>query len=88
MLSHSCARHYNDIGRNVPDVVLDRIGRTKGKVDGVVMVKCVRDLGLGWVALKGNSFYPSFAAPAPHHADVNTIADHVTYIAERIGKHQ
>ncbi|CAD6569878.1 MAG: hypothetical protein TREMPRED_005494 [Tremellales sp. Tagirdzhanova-0007] len=71
MLSHSCARHYNDIGRNVPDVVLDRIGRSKGKVDGVVMV----------------NFYPSFAAPAPHYADINTIADHVTYIADRIGKH-
>ena len=45
MLSHSCARHYNDIGRNVPDVVLDRIGRSKGKVDGVVMVKYVSFLG-------------------------------------------
>ena len=39
MWSHSCAKHYNNITRNVPDSVLDKIGRRKGKVDGVVMVK-------------------------------------------------
>lgn len=41
ILSHSCARHFNKMNRNVPDNVLDRLGRGKGKVDGVVMVKYV-----------------------------------------------
>lgn len=41
ILSHSCARHFNKMNRNVPDNVLDRLGREKGKVDGVVMVKYV-----------------------------------------------
>jgi hypothetical protein len=31
----------NNISRNVPDNVLDKIGRGHGKVDGVVMVKSV-----------------------------------------------
>lgn len=37
--SHSAVRAYNNISRNVPDYVLDKIGRDRGKVDGVVMVK-------------------------------------------------
>lgn len=44
ILSHSCARHFNKMNRNVPDNVLDRLGREKGKVDGVVMVKYVLQL--------------------------------------------
>lgn len=39
ILSHSCARQLNGMKRNVPDEVLDRLGKDKGKVDGVVMVK-------------------------------------------------
>lgn len=41
ILSHSCARHFNGMKRNVPDEVLDKLGKGKGKgtVDGVVMVK-------------------------------------------------
>lgn len=37
--SHSATRALNNISRNVPDYVLDKIGRDHGKVDGVVMVK-------------------------------------------------
>lgn len=44
ILSHSCARHFNKMNRNVPDNVLDKLGRDKGKVDGVVMVKYVLQL--------------------------------------------
>jgi membrane dipeptidase len=39
ILSHSASRHFNNITRNVPDQVLDKIGRGKHQVDGVVMVK-------------------------------------------------
>jgi len=39
ILSHSASRHFNNISRNVPDEVLDKLGRGKHKVDGVVMVK-------------------------------------------------
>jgi len=39
--SHSATRALNNISRNVPDNVLDKIGRGHGKVDGVVMVKSV-----------------------------------------------
>jgi membrane dipeptidase len=39
IFSHSDARHFNNISRNAPDVVLDKIGKGKGKVDGVVMIK-------------------------------------------------
>ena len=39
ILSHSASRHFNNISRNVPNEVLDKIGRDKHKVDGVVMVK-------------------------------------------------
>ena len=39
MWSHSCSRNFNNISRNVPDEVLDKVGRGRGKVDGVVMVK-------------------------------------------------
>lgn len=39
ILSHSASRHFNNISRNVPDEVLDKIGRGKHKIDGVVMVK-------------------------------------------------
>jgi membrane dipeptidase len=39
ILSHSASRHFNNISRNVPDEVLDKIGRDKHKIDGVVMVK-------------------------------------------------
>lgn len=44
IFSHSDARHFNNISRNAPDVVLDKIGKGKGKVDGVVMVKWVVEL--------------------------------------------
>ena len=89
MLSHSCARHYQDIPRNVPDAVLDKIGRSKGKVDGIVMVKCASAHRCTSFRLtECLSFLPYFATPDPSQADVNTIADHVTYIADRIGKHQ
>lgn len=72
MWSHSSARHFNNISRNVPDHVLRKIGRGKGKVDGVVMV----------------NIYPAFMLPNPEHADVNTVADHVEWIANVIGKEQ
>lgn len=39
MWSHSDVRHYNNLSRNVPDEVLDKIGKGHGRVDGVVMVK-------------------------------------------------
>jgi membrane dipeptidase len=47
ILSHSDVRHYNNLSRNVPDAVLDKIGKGHGRVDGVVMV----------------NFYPTFASP-------------------------
>ncbi|ORY21860.1 microsomal dipeptidase precursor (Dehydropeptidase-I) [Naematelia encephala] len=72
ILSHSCARHLGNISRNVPDKVLDKIGRDKHKIDGVVMV----------------NFFPAFAAPGEEKlVDVKYIADHITYISDRIGKH-
>ncbi len=72
MWSHSSARHYNNISRNVPDFVLKRIGKGKGKVDGVVMI----------------NIYPAFMSPTPETADVKTVADHVEYVAKLIGKQQ
>lgn len=44
--SHSSARHYRDIQRNVPDHVLEKIGTSEGKVDGVIHI----------------NFYPAFSA--------------------------
>lgn len=72
MWSHSSARHFNNISRNVPDHVLRKIGRGHGKVDGVVMV----------------NIYPAFMLPKPSEADVSTVADHVEWIAKQIGKEQ
>jgi membrane dipeptidase len=72
ILSHSDARHFNNISRNVPDEVLRRIGSGKGKNDGVVMV----------------NFYPAFLLPKGQKADVNTVADHIEYIASISGKAQ
>jgi membrane dipeptidase len=72
ILSHSDARHFNNISRNVPDEVLHRIGSGKGKNDGVVMV----------------NFYPAFLLPQGQKADVNTVADHIEYIASISGKAQ
>ncbi|OWZ68185.1 hypothetical protein AYX15_01011, partial [Cryptococcus neoformans] len=70
ILSHSCARHFNKMNRNVPDNVLDRLGRGKGKVDGVVMV----------------NFFPVFASPNPDLVDVAYIADEIEYIANKTSK--
>ncbi|AFR93712.1 membrane dipeptidase [Cryptococcus neoformans var. grubii H99] len=70
ILSHSCARHFNKMNRNVPDNVLDRLGREKGKVDGVVMV----------------NFFPVFASPNPDLVDVAYIADEIEYIANKTSK--
>lgn len=39
ILSHSDSRHFNNLSRNVPDKILEKIGKGKGKTDGVVMVK-------------------------------------------------
>lgn len=39
MWSHSAARHFNNISRNVPDEILSKIGRGKHQLDAVVMVK-------------------------------------------------
>ncbi|KAL7423738.1 hypothetical protein Q5752_001320 [Cryptotrichosporon argae] len=69
ILSHSAARHFNDINRNVPDAVLDKLGRKKHQVDGVVMV----------------NFYPSFASGYPGEVDTAYIADEIEYISKRIG---
>ncbi|KAG7544296.1 hypothetical protein FFLO_03335 [Filobasidium floriforme] len=70
ILSHSDARHFNNISRNVPDEVLRKIGSGKGKNDGVVMV----------------NFYPAFLLPRGQKADVKTVADHIEYIASISGK--
>jgi microsomal dipeptidase-like Zn-dependent dipeptidase len=72
ILSHSDARHFNNISRNVPDEVLRKIGSGKGKNDGVVMV----------------NFYPAFLLPRGQKADVKTVADHIEYIASISGKAQ
>ncbi|WWC88007.1 uncharacterized protein L201_002909 [Kwoniella dendrophila CBS 6074] len=71
MLSHSAARHFNNMTRNVPDNILAKIGRGKHQVDGVVMV----------------NFFPSFASAHPEEVDVKYIADEVEYIVEKTGKH-
>ncbi|KAK4688450.1 membrane dipeptidase, partial [Tremellales sp. Uapishka_1] len=71
MLSHSASRHFNNISRNVPDAVLEKIGRGKHQVDGVVMV----------------NFYPAFVSSTPDKVDVAFIADHIDYIANKTGKH-
>lgn len=39
--SHSDARHFKNLSRNAPDVLFEKLGKGKGKVDGVVMVKYV-----------------------------------------------
>ncbi|KAE8540179.1 hypothetical protein D1P53_004117 [Cryptococcus gattii VGV] len=70
ILSHSCARHFNGMKRNVPDEVLDRLGKGKGKVDGVVMV----------------NFFPVFASPNPDLVDVAYIADEIEYIANKTSR--
>jgi membrane dipeptidase len=70
--SHSSARHFNPISRNVPDNVLKKIGTGKEKVDGVVMV----------------NFYPAFVLPAGEIANTSTIADHVEWIAGVTGREQ
>ncbi|KAK8865714.1 hypothetical protein IAR55_000859 [Kwoniella newhampshirensis] len=71
ILSHSCARHFNEMPRNVPDEVLAKIGRGKHQVDGVVMV----------------NFFPVFASSNPDEVDVAYIADEVEYIAKKTSKH-
>ncbi|WVQ85501.1 hypothetical protein IAT38_007666 [Cryptococcus sp. DSM 104549] len=71
IFSHSCARHFNDWKRNVPDEILAKIGRGKHQVDAVVMV----------------NFFPVFASPNPDEVDVAYIADEVEYIAKKTGKH-
>ncbi|WVO19650.1 uncharacterized protein IAS62_000940 [Cryptococcus decagattii] len=74
ILSHSCARHFNGMKRNVPDEVLDKLGKGKGKekgtVDGVVMV----------------NFFPVFASPNPDLVDVAYIADEIEYIANKTSR--
>jgi len=84
--SHSATRALNNISRNVPDNVLDKIGRGHGKVDGVVMVKSVMFFILRVKA--DSSFYPAFAAPKGEEVGVAKIADHIEHIADRIGRHQ
>ncbi|WVW80347.1 hypothetical protein I302_102327 [Kwoniella bestiolae CBS 10118] len=71
MLSHSAARHFNNMSRNVPDEILAKIGRGKHQVDGVVMV----------------NFFPVFASSKPEEVDVKYIADEIEYIVEKTGKH-
>ncbi|OCF56604.1 membrane dipeptidase [Kwoniella mangroviensis CBS 10435] len=71
MLSHSAARHFNNMSRNVPDNILSKIGRGKNQVDGVVMV----------------NFFPVFASANPDEVDVSYIADEIEYIVEKTGKH-
>ncbi|WWD05538.1 hypothetical protein V865_003617 [Kwoniella europaea PYCC6329] len=71
MLSHSAARHFNNMSRNVPDNILAKIGRGKNQVDGVVMV----------------NFFPVFASAHPDEVDVSYIADEIEYIVEKTGKH-
>ncbi|BEJ18082.1 hypothetical protein CspHIS471_0703590 [Cutaneotrichosporon sp. HIS471] len=71
MLSHSAARHFNNFSRNVPDDVLEMIGRGKGQTDGVVMV----------------NFFPMFASPDPDSVGVAAIADQIDYIVSKAGHH-
>ncbi|OCF32881.1 membrane dipeptidase [Kwoniella heveanensis BCC8398] len=71
MLSHSAARHFNNMSRNVPDEILAKIGRGKHQVDGVIMV----------------NFFPVFASAKPDEVDVAYIADEVEYIVSKTGKH-
>lgn len=70
MFSHSDARHYNNISRNVPDYILDKIGNTRGKNNGVVMV----------------NFFPFFASPTPDKVGIKQIADQIEYIAQKTSK--
>nr|ODO02587.1 membrane dipeptidase [Cryptococcus depauperatus CBS 7855] len=70
ILSHSCARHFNNLSRNVPDEVLDKIGKGKGKNNGVVMV----------------NFFPLFASSTPDDVDVSYIADEIEYIVKKTSK--
>ncbi|WRT65876.1 uncharacterized protein IL334_002827 [Kwoniella shivajii] len=71
MLSHSAARHFNNMSRNVPDDILAKIGRGKHQVDGVVMV----------------NFFPVFASANPDEVDVAYIADEIEYIVGKTSKH-
>lgn len=82
MWSHSASRTFNNISRNVPDYLLERIGtgnraKENGKKDAVVMV----------------NFYPEFLLPRGKDAhgrvaNVKTVADHVEHIARIAGKSQ
>jgi membrane dipeptidase len=67
--SHSSARHFNKIQRNVPDHLLERLGTSEGKVDGVVHV----------------NFYPGFLVGKGQKGDVSTVADHVEWVAKKAG---
>ncbi|ODO07395.1 membrane dipeptidase [Cryptococcus wingfieldii CBS 7118] len=70
ILSHSCARHFNNMSRNAPDEVFSKLGDGKDKNDGVVMV----------------NFFPVFASKNPDEVDVAYIADEVEYIAKEAGR--
>jgi membrane dipeptidase len=64
--SHSSARAVHDVPRNVPDDVLELIGRGEGKKDGVVMV----NFAPFFVAEPGNANVDTVANHVEHIANV------------------
>lgn len=70
MWSHSSARGIRDISRNVPDFILQRLGKGENQTDGVVMV----------------NFAPQFIADDEKDATVQAVADHVEHIGKVAGR--
>ena len=76
--THSGARALQDHPRNVPDSILELIGDGPGQSDGVIQ----------------SVFFPPFVGPWPppsgdvhnHGVNISRVADHIEYLASKIGK--
>lgn len=67
--THSGSRTLWDHPRNVPDIILEKIGDGPGRNPGVIH----------------SVFYPPFIGPVDS-ANLSRVADHIEYIARRVGK--
>lgn len=71
--THSGARGVMRHPRNVPDDVLDLIGDAgEGKREGLVQ----------------SVFFPPFIGPTPESANLSRVADHIEWIAGKIGRNR
>ncbi|KAL7417388.1 membrane dipeptidase-domain-containing protein [Mrakia frigida] len=71
MWSHSSARRFvPGLQRNVPDRILQLVGKGENKVDGVIMI----------------NFAPYFVTPGGVNATLSIVADHIEHIANVTSK--